>query len=54
VQRFRDVFSNRAYTHILIHSVTPPLLEAIAIPFKTGMSYLLKSDGNRGWKTVRT
>lgn len=54
VERFRKIFLNRSLTHILVHSVTPPLLEAAPIPFETSMSYLLKPDGNGGWEVVRT
>ena len=51
---FRSIFFEGRYTHILVHSVTPPLTEATGMTFENGVSYLLAADGKGGWKTVRT
>ncbi len=53
-ENFRSIFFEGRFTHILVHSVTPPLTEATGMTFENGVSYLLAADGKGGWKTVRT
>ncbi|MDA0305442.1 MAG: hypothetical protein O3B76_04045 [Proteobacteria bacterium] len=54
VKLFRKLFSSGKLTHMLVHSVTPPLAAASPVALENGKSYLLKSDTSGGWKIART
>ncbi len=46
-------FNNVKFTHLLLHSITPALREALAMDLKEDGSYLLKKDGNGSWIVLK-
>ncbi len=54
VDRFRAIFQDRGYTHILLHSATPEVFRALGRKLPGGASHLLRSDGKGGWKVQHT
>ncbi len=53
-EQMRTIFARKDLSHILVHSLSPALIKGTTMAFKKGKSYLLKSDGEGGWKVVRT
>ena len=46
-------FNNAKFTHLLLHSITPALREALNMDLKEDGSYLLKKDGNGSWTILK-
>jgi hypothetical protein len=51
VSMVRSMIDQPRVTHALVHSVTPPVIEALGLALQGGMSYLLARDG-AGWRVV--
>ena len=51
---FRSILQNRKFTHILAHSSTPEMLQALGRNMQDRVSYLLRADGRGGWEIQHT
>lgn len=54
LERFRSIFENRKLTHILMHSSTPEVHQALGRDLPGRASYLLRADGKGGWGVQHT
>jgi len=51
---FRTIFHERGFSHILVHSWTPEVIQVLGMKLKDRASTLLKSDGKGGWTVQGT
>jgi hypothetical protein len=52
--RYREIFGNGGYSHVLVHSTTPDLLGVVGVALPEGASHLLSPDGKGGWTVVKS
>ncbi|MBI3114241.1 MAG: hypothetical protein HYZ04_06975 [Rhodospirillales bacterium] len=53
-ERFREIFKDSGYTHILVHSTVPTMRGVIDTELPAGSSHLLERDSKGGWTVVRS
>ena len=51
---FRTIFHERGFSHILVHSWTPEVIQVLGMKLKDHASTLLKSDGKGSWTVQGT
>ena len=51
---FRAIFYERGFSHILVHSWTPEVIQVLGMKLKDRASTLLKSDGKGSWTVQGT
>ena len=51
---FRTIFHERGFSHILVHSWTPEVIQVLGMELKDHASTLLKSDGKGSWTVQGT
>jgi hypothetical protein len=51
---FRSILRDRDTTHVLAHSSTPEMRQALGRDLQDRVSYLLRSDGRGGWQVQYT
>ncbi|MHA1597669.1 MAG: hypothetical protein ACTSV1_03020 [Alphaproteobacteria bacterium] len=49
---WRNHLINNAYSHVLTHSTSPSLEQALGVTLEKARSYLLRSDGAGGWRII--
>ncbi|MFQ5763437.1 MAG: hypothetical protein ACE5GT_00770 [Rhodospirillales bacterium] len=54
VERFRSIFGEYGFTHVLVHSWTPETLRVLGLDLAAGRSYLLRSEDGGGWTVERS
>mgnify|MGYP007046926470 CR=1 FL=1 len=54
INNFRSSITKQKFSHILVHSPAPVVLEAFGLDMDDNHSYLLEKDGEGGWHIART